>query len=209
MEGLFLGHITSLLSEDPQPQQSPQEDGLAPKAQDQLHHSSIGRWPRPVMCQDILKSDYTSRKPNKAFPRGLAEDTDTERENGSFEPYEMPIFMSKMMALDHFIWCSLSDAICCPVIETCVVVVCCLRLTKERAVQLRERGLEKGQRWLGAFAGEPWSQKRKEWTVHVRRTFWNRLPLGSYLDEPIICLIRGIVPQEHIRIEGLWPSELT
>lgn len=108
MEGLFLGHITSLLSEDPQPQQSPQEDGLAPKAQDQLHHSSIGRWPRPVMCQDILKSDYTSRKLNKAFPHGLAEDTDTERENGSFGPYEMPIFMSKMMALDHFIWCNLS-----------------------------------------------------------------------------------------------------
>lgn len=78
------------------------------------------------MCQDILKSDYTSRKPNKAFPHGLAEDTDTERENSSFEPYETPIFMSKMMALDHFLWCNLSDAICCSVIETCVAGVCLL-----------------------------------------------------------------------------------
>ena len=79
-----------------------------------------------MLCQDILKSDYTSRKPNKAFPHGLAEDMDTERENSSFEPYEMPIFMSKMMALDHFLWCNLSDAICCSVIETCVAVVCLL-----------------------------------------------------------------------------------
>lgn len=51
--------------------------------------------------------------------------------------------------------------------------------------------------------GEPWSQKRKMRTVYVRRTFWNRLSLGSYLDEPIIGLIREVVPKEHIRTEGL------
>lgn len=55
----------------------------------------------------------------------------------------------------------------------------------------------------GALAGEPWSQERKVWTVHVRRTFWNRLSLGSYLDKPTVCLIREVVPKEHIGTEGL------
>lgn len=99
------------------------------------------------MCQDILKSDYTSRKPNKAFPHGLAEDTDTERENSSFEPYETSILMSKMMALDRFTWCKLSDAICCSVIETCEAVVWLLfAFSIRKGVQLREHGLEKGRR---------------------------------------------------------------
>lgn len=63
------------------------------------------------MCQDILKSDYTSRKANKLLAHSLAEQIVTEIDNHSLEPYEMTIFLSNMIDIEHFLWCNLSDAI--------------------------------------------------------------------------------------------------
>lgn len=163
--------------------------------------SFISRWLRSSEVPTLLKSDYTNRKQSTVLTHGLAEATEKKQ---IFWTIWNLYFLSKVINIGNFIWCNLYNTVS-SVIEICIVfVVGCLCLALKKMTQIGESRLEIKENgcWVSLLE-DPCQKKMKMWTMHVTRTFWNRLLLENYPKEALSCLISKVAQKKNIETKVL------